>query len=52
MLFAREVWGIADVSSVSPSSEQTDGLWSIQSKNSGILLYADQKVRLEFVASN
>ena len=27
IFFPRKVWGIADVSSVSPPSEQSEGLW-------------------------
>ena len=43
--FAREVWCIADVSRVSPSSEQTGGLGGNLSLN-GVLIYADQQDRL------
>ena len=46
MFFACEVWCIADVSSVSPSSEHSEGLWGNQCFNSGVLIYADQKFRV------
>ena len=38
MFFTYEVWCVADVSSVSPSSEQTEGLWEVQ--KSSILSYS------------
>ena len=39
------LWCISDVWSVSPSSKQTEGLWGNRCLNSGVLLYADRKVR-------
>ena len=34
MFFACGIWCVADVSIVSPSSEQTEGLWGTQYLNS------------------
>ena len=55
-IFASKVWCKADVSSVRPSSEQTEELWENRCLNIGVLIYADRKVRscnwLKFVASD
>ena len=56
MFFAHEVWCIADVSSISPSSEQTEILWGNQRLNSEVFINTDQEIRschwLEFASSN
>ena len=56
MFFACGIWCVADVSSVSHSSEQTVALWGNHYFNSWLLIYADRKVRfchwLKLVASN
>ena len=56
MFFARKVWCIADVLSISPSSGKTEGLWGNQGLKSGVQFHADRKVKschwLEFVAAN
>ena len=46
MFFDREVGCIADVSSVSQSLRQTEGLWGDRSFYSTVLIYAELKVRL------
>ena len=56
MFFACGRWCVADVSSVSTSSEQTEGLWGNQCLNSWQLIYGDRKVKfchwLKLIASN
>ena len=57
MFFACGIWCVAaDVSSASPSSEQTEGLWGNQCLNSWQFIYSDGKVKfchlLKLVASN
>ena len=45
MFLACGIWCVTDVLSISPSSEQTEGLWGNQCLNIFELVYVDQKVK-------
>ena len=45
MFFACGIWCVADVSSVSPSSEQTEELWGNQCLNSFYTLNGNNETR-------